>query len=998
MKEPRIIKKGFTLLFLFVTVLLILLPSVTFAGWTIEDVDAPKYFSDFYPRAIALDSADRPHIAYGGDYLYHAYYDGSGWQYETVDTSYGVGDCASIAIDSNDKVHISYYDSTNSDLKYTTNVSGAWVISTIDTQAYGETSVAIDSNNKVHISYVGVWPDNNLKYATNESGAWVISTITISGGIGEHNSIAIDSNNKVHISFWDGEGNGSLKYATNVSGSWVISTIDSSAGHTSITIDSNNKVHISYVGAYPNYNLRYATNASGTWVITIIDSLPGWYNSIAVDSNDKVHISYFGRYNDDLKHTTNASGAWVTTTIDSSGGVGIYTSIIIDSINKVHISYFDADKANLKYATNASGEWIISTIDSSGNVGHFSSIAIDSNNKVHTSYCAEINDDRSNLKYASNASGAWVVSTIDSSTCMYTSMAIDSNNKAHISYFDPNTDGIKYATNASGEWVISTIDNHAYEYNSIAIDSNNKVHISFYGYDDYDHLKYATNASGTWVISTIDSSEGVGEYNSIALDSNDKVHISYLDNYPYDNLKYATNASGVWAISTIDSSGVMNKTSIAIDSNDMIHISYFGKFNNPDGGIKYATNASGAWVISTIDSFGRGYSSIALDSNNKVHISYYDHDGSEVSSKLKYTTNAFGGWVLSTIDSPASNYSSIAIDSYDIVHISYNYGYESRSDLKHAYGYGQAGAPNISVSPPSFDFGIVKVGDWSSFQLLNITNTGEAGLEIGEISLTGSNPSEFLPWTLDQCSWKMIPPSDTCSFYMIFTPTAVGIKTANLIIPSNDPDTPILNVFLSGTGYSDIFSLLSPNGGEVVPSGSTYTMRWNAPPEAVKFTLRYSINNGATWKLMAKNITGTSYNWNVPILSNNKRECLVKVIGFNSSGTKVGEDTSDATFTIEVVKLTSPDGGEILQQGTPHTITWHTNGTIRPVANAKLFYTTNGGSTWKAIKTLIGNPGSHNWTIPNVSSSSCKVKVVLKDSSNVTIGSDMSDGVFTIQL
>jgi hypothetical protein len=192
-------------------------------------------------------------------------------------------------------------------------------------------------------------------------------------------------------------------------------------------------------------------------------------------------------------------------------------------------------------------------------------------------------------------------------------------------------------------------------------------------------------------------------------------------------------------------------------------------------------------------------------------------------------------------------------------------------------------------------------------------------------------------------------------------------------------------------------ALLYPTGGEVIPSGSTYTITWGTPPEAVKFTLRYSINNGSTWKLIAKNITGTSYDWTVPIPNNNKKNCLVKVIGFNSSGTKVGEDISDSTFTIEVVKLTSPDGGETLTSGSTHTITWRTNGTIRPVANVKLFKTLNGGSTWTLIKTLTSNPGSYNWTVPNVTSSTCKVKVVLKDSGGVTVGSDISDGVFTIQ-
>ncbi len=39
----------------------------------------------------------------------------------------------SIAIDSNDDVHISYRDATNGDLKYATDKSGSWVTTSIDT-------------------------------------------------------------------------------------------------------------------------------------------------------------------------------------------------------------------------------------------------------------------------------------------------------------------------------------------------------------------------------------------------------------------------------------------------------------------------------------------------------------------------------------------------------------------------------------------------------------------------------------------------------------------------------------------------------------------------------------------------------------------------------------------------------------------------------------------------------------------------------------------------
>jgi len=74
----------------------------------------------------------------------------------------------SIALDSNDRVHISYYDDTNEDLKYATNASGSWQTYTIDSGgAVGEyTSIAIDSNDKVHISYFDDIYDD-LKYATN---------------------------------------------------------------------------------------------------------------------------------------------------------------------------------------------------------------------------------------------------------------------------------------------------------------------------------------------------------------------------------------------------------------------------------------------------------------------------------------------------------------------------------------------------------------------------------------------------------------------------------------------------------------------------------------------------------------------------------------------------------------------------------------------------------------------------------------------------------------
>jgi hypothetical protein len=97
--------------------------------------------------------------------------------------------------------------------------------------------------------------------------------------------------------------------------------------------------------------------------------------------------------------------------------------------------------------------------------------------------------------------------------------------------------------------------------------------------------------------------------------------------------------------------------------------------------------------------------------------------------------------------------------------------------------------------------------------------------------------------------------------------------------------------------------------------------------------------------------------------------------------------------------LTSPNGGEILKPGSVHNITWETYGTGKPVGTTKLFFTQDGGTTWAAISTLAGNPGTYPWTFPSVASTKgkCRVKVTLKDANGKVLCTDTSDGYFAIQ-
>ena len=218
-------------------------------------------------------------------------------------------------------------------------------------------------------------------------------------------------------------------------------------------------------------------------------------------------------------------------------------------------------------------------------------------------------------------------------------------------------------------------------------------------------------------------------------------------------------------------------------------------------------------------------------------------------------------------------------------------------------------------------------------------------------------------------------------------------------------NTDVFKVMDSVIGNSsNAVTILEPNDGEIIPSGSNYTVRWEAPVEAATFKLRLSLDNGLTWKLLAGDITDRSYNWNVPVPLGNKRKCLLKVIGYDDSGRSIGSYAT--TIQIEVVRTDSPKEGDILISGNGYPITWTTNATQKEIAKVRLYYTKNGGVNWNPICdpftgkcALEGNPGSFDWTVPTErrTSTKCKIKVELRDEKGNILPTDASDGYFTIQ-
>jgi hypothetical protein len=180
------------------------------------------------------------------------------------------------------------------------------------------------------------------------------------------------------------------------------------------------------------------------------------------------------------------------------------------------------------------------------------------------------------------------------------------------------------------------------------------------------------------------------------------------------------------------------------------------------------------------------------------------------------------------------------------------------------------------------------------------------------------------------------------------------------------------------------FYITSPNGGESWEVGSIHNITWTGTAGPVK--IEYSTNNGSIWMTIAASTANDgSHPWTVPVAPSS--QCRVR-ISEAADGNPV--DTSDGTFTIAGFRMTSPNGGENWIVGSPQTITWATAGSF---ATVRIELSTNNGSIWQSITSGTTETGSYPWTVPDLISSQCLIKI--SDSTD-GVPYDVSNAVFSI--
>jgi hypothetical protein len=155
-----------------------------------------------------------------------------------------------------------------------------------------------------------------------------------------------------------------------------------------------------------------------------------------------------------------------------------------------------------------------------------------------------------------------------------------------------------------------------------------------------------------------------------------------------------------------------------------------------------------------------------------------------------------------------------------------------------------APAPIATLTPATLTFTAVS-GTTSASQTATLSNTGNATLNISNIAIAGSNPTDFAITTGANACGTTLAADATCSIYVTFTAASAAGFSASLQVTDNASGSP-QSTTLNGTGTPPpSFTISSNSGAQTIQSDGTAT-----------YTITVSAQNGTFSNSVLLSATG----------------------------------------------------------------------------------------------------------------------------------------------
>jgi len=347
------------------------------------------------------------------------------------------------------------------------SAASVWTAAQVDnTGAVGKfASLALDSNKKMHVSYFDT--AGSLRYATDKSGAFAVSTLA-SDVVSAGTAIAVDPSNNPQIVYFHNNGGGSkgIRHIAYNGTGWGAASDPNGTFSPDPDVSASlfNKGGISHLvysrPGYLSYGFNTTADNYAVWDRTSIDSTgnSGANNSIVVNAAGKVHVVGYNSSSTDLFYYTNESGLWVKSTLATSTDiVGKGCTLAIDASGNLHLSYLETTatpasyKIKYRFKSAVVGSAWQSAVDvaDAGSLGGHSSIAVDATGAAHISYYYSNAASTGKLGYATNLGGSWQTEDVDTASSdlgNYSSIALDGDQTVYIAYYDAANTALKTAT------------------------------------------------------------------------------------------------------------------------------------------------------------------------------------------------------------------------------------------------------------------------------------------------------------------------------------------------------------------------------------------------------------------------------------------------------------------------------------------------------------------------------------------------------------------------